>query len=192
MLGDDIVYTSGYNRLFWGIIFITFHINLGNISIPPSFIGYILIYSGLNILESQQQIYKKGKLPAALLTLLTIKDVWYNQDSNILANGFQNLELPTLIIGQITLLMDLYLIYIIFSGIYELCSERGLEEFSQSVKNCWKFCFAVFSISLFCAPFLINLPNDFSIFLIIVILFQIIAYISISIIFRKCRITFEN
>lgn len=36
------------NKIFWGLIFLFFNINLGNINILPTFLGYILIFLGLN------------------------------------------------------------------------------------------------------------------------------------------------
>lgn len=59
--------------------------------------------------------------------LLSIKDVWRNQDNNIMIGSSNNLELVTMLIGAVTAVVDLYLIYIICRGIYELCRERGLD-----------------------------------------------------------------
>ena len=35
------------NKIFLGLIFLFFNINIGNISILPAFVGYILIFMGM-------------------------------------------------------------------------------------------------------------------------------------------------
>jgi len=35
------------NKIFWGLIFLFFNINIGSISILPAFVGYILIFMGM-------------------------------------------------------------------------------------------------------------------------------------------------
>lgn len=41
---------DGYKRIFWGIFFITFHINIG-IQILPVFIGLLIVVNGISKLE---------------------------------------------------------------------------------------------------------------------------------------------
>jgi hypothetical protein len=186
------MYASGYNKLFWGMMFIIFHINLGPISVLPSFIGYMVIYSGLNILSSQHKVYEKGKIPSIVLIVLTFKDVWHNENNNIITGQFTNLGLTTLIITTMGTLINLYLIYIICKGIYELCKQRGLNEFMDSTIATWKFYLVVVLIALFYIPFSINLPLDYNIFMIIVAVVQMIASISIAVLFRKCKLVLET
>ena len=49
--------TTGYNKIFWGFIFLIFHINLGSIKLLPDFISYIIIYFGIKELLEE---YKLG------------------------------------------------------------------------------------------------------------------------------------
>lgn len=186
------MYASGYNRMFWGMVFIIFHINLGPIDILPSFVGYMLIYSGLNILSSQHKIYEKGKLPAIILIVLTLKDVWHNQDNSIFIGNSYNLGLAIMVIGAVVTVIDLYLIYIICRGIYELCKERELHSLMTNAADSWKFYFVISLIFLFCAPFSINLPVSYNIFMVIVGIIKGIAIICIMIMFRKCRTELET
>lgn len=48
--------STGYNKIFWGFIFITFHINLGSIQILPNFIGYMIIYYGIKKLSEDYKV----------------------------------------------------------------------------------------------------------------------------------------
>lgn len=45
---------SGYRLIFWGIFFISFHINLGNLQILPNFIGWAMIAGGVGRLRNVQ------------------------------------------------------------------------------------------------------------------------------------------
>lgn len=186
------MYAVGYNKLFWGMMFIVFNINLGPINILPNFIGYMLIYAGVNILSSQQKIYEKGKIPAIILIVLTLKDIWHNESANILADQFNRFGLITMVIGAVVIVINLYLIYIICKGIYELCSLRGLNELMRSTIGSWKAYFVVDLISLLYIPFSLNLPLSYGIFMIIVAVIKIFVSISIAGLFRKCKVQLES
>jgi uncharacterized membrane protein len=186
------LYDTGYNRLFLGMIFILFHINLGPISVLPSFVGYIFIYSGLNILSSQHKIYEKGKLPAIILVVLTLKDVWHNQDNSIVIGNSQSLGLVTMLIGAVVAVVDLYLIYIICKGIWELCKERELDSLMTNTTDAWKFYFVISLIFLFSVPFSMNLPTEYNIFMFIVGIIKGITSICIMVIVRKCKVQLET
>ena len=44
---------KGYKNIFWGIIFLSFHINLGSLKIIPSFIAWIIVLRGINALANE-------------------------------------------------------------------------------------------------------------------------------------------
>ena len=183
------MYAKGYKRLFWGMVFISFNINIGFINILPGFIGYISIYSGLCILSSQYKLYEKGKIPAVILTLLTLKGIWHDPNSNILTGEIYNVGLLTLIIACVVIIIKIYLIYIICMGIYELCRERGLNNLMGSTISSMKFYLIISLIYLAYVPFSINLYSEFRvIFIIIVGIIQIIASISVALVFKKCKV----
>lgn len=43
--------TTGYKRIFWGILIATFHITIGIITILPAFVGWVVVLQGLSELE---------------------------------------------------------------------------------------------------------------------------------------------
>lgn len=65
---------EGYNKVFWGIFFITFHINLGPVTILSAFVGYLIISKGINILYEETEIdtFKKAQLLANILAARSI------------------------------------------------------------------------------------------------------------------------
>lgn len=182
------MFESGYNRLFWGMMFIIFDINLGAINILPNFIGYLFILSGLSILTSQHKNFEKGKIPGILLTLLTLTDIYHNPENNILTGEFHNLSLFTLVMGSVVTVLNLYLIYLICKTIYELCEERDLSYIKDKTKHYWKLYFGVSVIFLLYTPFSINIPIRYNIFIIIVSILQLISALCIAFMFRRWKV----
>lgn len=179
------MYESGYNKIFIGMLLIIFDINLGFINILPDFIGYIFIYAGLSILTPQNKFFEKGKMPALILVLLTIKSIIHYPNNNILLGKIHDVRLIPMIIEATVAVINLYLIYIISKGIYELCKERGLGEYEKSIESRFKFYFIVSVITIFYIPFSINLPSDFNMFMIVVLIIRLFAALFIAGAFRK-------
>lgn len=65
---------DGYRIIFWGIFFVTFHINLGSIPILPTFVGYIMVSRGIGHLieETNSKHFEKARGVAFWLTLLGV------------------------------------------------------------------------------------------------------------------------
>lgn len=65
---------NGYKKILWGIVIITFNINLGIIKILPPFIGFIIILSGISSLYKETQIesFNKAKTFAVILSIIAI------------------------------------------------------------------------------------------------------------------------
>ena len=46
---------DGISKAIWGYFFLYFDINLGTISILPSFVGYILFLKAIDLLEEEER-----------------------------------------------------------------------------------------------------------------------------------------
>lgn len=55
---------NGYNRVFWGIVIATFHINLGMVKILPPFVGFAIMLSGISCLYKETNIesFERAKI----------------------------------------------------------------------------------------------------------------------------------
>ncbi len=64
---------QGYGKIFWGLIFSSFHINYGPIHILPAFVGWLIIASGAKALEEEKEnaSFKKAHYGALIEALLT-------------------------------------------------------------------------------------------------------------------------
>ncbi|WMJ85546.1 hypothetical protein [Anaerocolumna sp. MB42-C2] len=62
--------SQGYKTIFWGIIFISFHINLGSFQILPGFIGWAMVASGISQLRT---VYNSGRFKkASVIALIAV------------------------------------------------------------------------------------------------------------------------
>ncbi|KAJ51515.1 hypothetical protein BD780_001923 [Clostridium tetanomorphum] len=186
------MYDSGYNRLFWGMIFIIFDINLENINILPNFVGYILIYSALNILISQHEIYEKGKIPSMILIILTLKDIVYTGKDSLLSEQFQSINIFGMITGSIISIINIYLIYIICKGIYYLAIDRGMEKLKNSIEIGWKSYFIIATCMMYSIPFFLNFSRKFNIFVTILAMINLGIMIYLAVLFRRCRLSLKE
>lgn len=182
------MYESGYNKLFWGIIFIIFNINIGPINIMPNFIGYLFILSGINILIHQNEYYERAKVPAVILAITTIRDLINFSDNNILSPKLQGINLWLSLLGAVETLLHLYIIYVICKGIYQLAEERGFDFLRDSASGRYYSYIFISTIILFYTPFSLNMQQEGNIFLIIFAILNIISMLSIAGLFRKSRL----
>lgn len=66
------------NKIFWGLLFLMFDINIGSVSIIPDFIGYILIYLGMKEMGAEQT-FSKAKpwmIAAVVVAILFWIPLW--------------------------------------------------------------------------------------------------------------------
>lgn len=65
---------AGYHRIFWGLLIATFNIKFGMVKIFPAFVGFMVIYSGINLLyeEAQSMEFKEAKIWALITIIASI------------------------------------------------------------------------------------------------------------------------
>lgn len=64
--------SNGYKLIFWGIFIATFNFRFGIMTILPTFIGFIIISSGLNLIIKETHInsFKRAKTYSDILSIL--------------------------------------------------------------------------------------------------------------------------
>lgn len=179
------MYSSGYIKLFWGMIFITFDFRLGNINILPDFVGYVFILLGLVNLSSQCEFYNKAKAPAAILMLQTLFNIPY--DLVNVTYSDEKLGVFRILLIVFNGIVNLYLMYNIFNGIYETSKKKNLENLMDKVSLLAKFYYITALIYLFYIPFLLNISQSENFFMIVIIIIKSIAEILTAVMFMKCK-----
>lgn len=65
---------DGISNVAWGYLYLYFDINLGTVSILPSFVGYLLFLSAINLLQDEERDLK------LLRTLGILMTIWHAAD----------------------------------------------------------------------------------------------------------------
>lgn len=120
--------SEGYRKIFWGIFIATFNINIGIIKILPTFIGFIVISGGINIIlenylsEKFSKAKKFSNITALVLFIGSFLGLMgMNLSSNIL------LEL----IPIVYLVLELLLFYYLFEGSIEMLSNDNYNDIAN-------------------------------------------------------------
>lgn len=62
---------SGISKAAWGYFFLYFNINFNNVSILPSFVGYLLFLSAINLLKDEERELSLLRTLAVIMALWT-------------------------------------------------------------------------------------------------------------------------
>lgn len=65
---------KGYHKIFWGLILLSFHINLGPVRIVPGFVAWIIIITGVEVLQQcfESQSFNDGSKYAKIILGISI------------------------------------------------------------------------------------------------------------------------
>lgn len=179
------MYSSGYIKLFWGMIFIIFDFRLGNINILPDFVGYVFILLGLNNLSSQCEFYNKAKVPAIILMVQTLFNIPYDLVNVTYAD--EKIGVLKILLIVFNGVVNLYLMYNIFNGIYETSKRNNLKNIMDKTSALAKFYYITALMYLFYMPFLLNISQSENFFMIAIMIIKLIAGILTAVMFMKCK-----
>jgi hypothetical protein len=121
---------DGYRIIFWGIFFITFHINLGPIAILPAFIGYMTVSRGIDHLqkEFESPYFQKARNTSMLLTILGLISfvlIWAPQQQSIAMSYY-----PLLFS-----ILELFLVCFILEGSIDNFISMGSRDLARDYRN---------------------------------------------------------
>ncbi|MBP1757064.1 MAG: hypothetical protein H6Q59_3462 [Firmicutes bacterium] len=121
---------EGFRIMFWGIFFVTFHINLGPIAILPIFVGYMMVSRGIEHLQAEYDSvhFQKARINSMLLTILGVFSfllLWLQPKPSILMNYY-----PLLFS-----VLELSLVYRILEGTIENLKEHGEQEQADGYRS---------------------------------------------------------
>lgn len=185
---------KGYNKIFWGLIFVVFNINLGPINILPDFLGYFLISIGLSAIQNEydHDSFKLAAIIANILgayTLITSILAFVSGGSyEIFNNSIVNIGF-TLLVSAANLVME----FNILSGTASIFKDmEKLEEAEETYKIQRNYTYLCI-IALFFISIIFNISNisNSIIALIMVIYYLIVRIYYISVIRRIIKF-FDN
>lgn len=153
------MYKPDYNRLFWGFLLVIFNFRIQGFDILPDVIGYILIIKALQGLAHQHEDYGKGISFAVMLAVLSLVNVYQAQTGIQSSKPVSFLDYALLLLGQIGLILELFLVYWILRAMTELANETSNFLLHDQAKLRWKLNLWLTVIMLLVLPFTLNLPE---------------------------------
>lgn len=107
---------KGFNQLYWGFLFTMLDFRIQGFDVLPDFVGYLLFASGFEILAANSMYFKKASklnIPMIILSIFTIYER-PKQEPGI------NIDLLGSIVGIVSLILGLLIIYYLFAGVKEM------------------------------------------------------------------------
>ncbi len=103
---------SGYRLIFWGIFFISFHINLGNLQLLPNFIGWAMIAGGVGRLRNRQpsESFHKASILAFIAVIYSVITFLTDFAGSQALNFNPNLLFMMMFISIVELLAEYFII----------------------------------------------------------------------------------
>lgn len=178
---------SGYNRIFWGYVITTFHINIGALRILPPFIGFMVIVSGINLLYRSTDLepFKKaGGIGAIVVVLTLIGEV----NSLMFMDSIDILVKESMIAIEIA--MEILMVYKCIEGSIIYFRDQGLNEVANNYIGSQRFYIIAAILTTIVLSF--NFMFNIAYLIGITAIMFIILRIYLMILFRGLRNRFNN
>lgn len=118
---------SGISKAAWGYFFLYFNINFNNVSILPSFVGYLLFLSAINLLKDEEREL------SLLHTLAVIMALWTGVEW-LASLGGLNLEGMWQFIDIIISLVNLYFHFQFLTNLASIAAKYQPEGYELDAK----------------------------------------------------------
>ncbi len=155
--GGGKLLADAFQRIFIGLLLVFLDFRIQYVDILPDFIGYIFIFRALDTLARQHPCFSRARPFALALIFLSVTSLVVTPGMNLLEGPPSTQDLSWTLLGQVLTVLDLFLIYWLSQGIYELAKERKLEELQEKAQYRWKFYFLATAVILVYTPFSINI-----------------------------------
>ncbi|WP_427340742.1 hypothetical protein [Caloranaerobacter sp. DY30410] len=178
----------GFSKIFWGFIFL-FDFRLNGVDIIPDFIGFILIYFGLQKLVEKNNNFELAKNLAFPLIFISVFDIYQIQKPGINIITMSGIGL---IIGAVFTILSLIMVYRICLGISEMANGRSENELATKSMNRWTLYLINQIIIWFILLTSFVFKNTLTILALTVIIISFVVYILMLMLFKEAGDTLEN
>jgi uncharacterized membrane protein len=180
---------SGFGSIFWGFLFM-FDFRIQGLDILPNVIGYLLMYFGLGKLSSYSSEFdnaKKYSIPLAVLSLFSL----YQVQKPVGQMTFDPFSVVLLLVGIITTVLDLLLVYHLCLGIIYLAKNQSNNELQDLAQRRWKYYLFYKVIFTVWFPLGLIAPILFTIGFIPLFVFSITVVVLMMTLMKKSQDTFR-
>lgn len=178
---------KGFNKIFYGMLFVLLSINIRGVDILPAFIGYIFFVSAYENLKNESVYFRKSRKYVWILLIISV--VMFYRTAAIGIDMFDMDKLgQEFALAVITVFLTLLNFYNMFKGIKEMAQEKGQDELAAESQKRWKQIVLINILTLFFVV-IIFVPVLNIAYLLAVAVLSIIITIKIMKLIRKCANT---
>lgn len=150
--------SEAYKKMFWGVFIANIHLHIGAITILPSFVGFLIIFSGLSDLDMKTETSSKHfDCPQGTLLVLIILTVVHSSVTFFTGNQYESLTLMRFF-PILTSILELLVFHKTLElSVYEFqacCFEYGVERYTH--KDRIYICLKGISIGLMSIALIVN------------------------------------
>ncbi|NLC03854.1 MAG: hypothetical protein GX787_06190 [Tissierellia bacterium] len=171
---------EGLNKMLWGIFLATFSINLGPVSILPSFIGFMIISSGINTIyvEHHYEDFKK----ALDFSRITIALALFSGLIDFFTAGNYQYSIIMQVWTIVLMVVELFMFYNFFIGTIKYFDSIENLEVAERVMASSRMYLIVFisSITFLSFVLLFNVGGLYTLLAIVFIILRISLMVIIS------------
>ena len=181
---------SGFNKLYWGFLFIMLSFRIQGFDIFPNIVGYLFFASGFRQLISSNEYFRiaaKYNFPMIILSILTI----YQAPAQ---NGGINLGLLGIFsipIAIASFVLNLLVVYNLFMGIKDMAKKREQSNLVIESDEKWNQ-YKLLQIASVCSFIFIFIPLLGVLYIIAILVISIILTISILGFIKRCSESLSN
>jgi hypothetical protein len=175
---------SGFNKLFWGFLFIMFNFRIQGFDILPDIVGYLFLASGFGDLLSNSSYFStaaKFNVPMIVLSLFSIYQS-PAQGEGIHLGVLGILGIPVVIASFI---LNLLVIYNLFMGTKDMAEQQEQHDLAQEAEKRWNQ-YKLLQFAFLFSFILIFIPPVAFLYIIVFFIISIILTIGILGFLRRC------
>jgi len=172
---------EGYNKFFWGFLFIMFDFRIQGFDIMPNVIGYILFALGFQALAKHSEYFAKAKIFNLIMIFISLFTIYQNPNPNEGVN-WSPIGAVTGVVSQVLLLV---VVYHLLMGIKEIASRTNRFDLVEEADRKWRH-FIAFQIATVLLVVMIFIPSLFIMMVISMFIVSIILMVNLMRFMRRC------
>lgn len=182
--GDGFVNESGFNKFYWGFLFIMIDFRIQGFDILPDIIGYILFAAGFSILAANSESFRKAGNFNILMIILSVFSIY---EKPVQGGGIQFGPLGPLgiIIGIASLIIGLLVVYHLFMGIKDMAEEQSQMDISEEADKRWNQ-YLLLQLAAILAFILIFIPPLAILYIVAMLIVAIVITVAIMQFMKRC------
>lgn len=181
------MYASGLNKLFWGFFFMLIDFRIQGFDILPDIIGYVFLYFGINNLISKSDFFDKASKYCIFMLIASLFSIYQfpAMQGGLSFGTFGLLGIFSIILGIISFVINLLLVYNIFMGINVMAGNAEKYDLMYEAERMWGQ-YRTLQIALITAFVLAIIPPLVFVYIIVIFIATIVVTINILSFLKRC------